>query len=222
MKTNYEGHDQLYVDYRAGGKPGWDTQEDVQQLVAYLASLFEGPLIPRSGRVIDLGCGAGNYSVWLAQRGYQVDGIDIAPTAIDWAKERALAEGVDVDFQVGSVLTLDGFADERFDVALDWHCFHCVIGDDRERFLESVHRVLKPGGVFVSHTMCGDRLPSDERFDFDSVTRTVIYSGIHIRYMGWPEDVLAEIRRVGLDVLYSKIETDHESDMLLTIATKPG
>ena len=48
------------------------------------------------GRAIDLGCGAARNAIFLAQRGFDVDGVDYSRKAIDWAAERVEAAGVAV------------------------------------------------------------------------------------------------------------------------------
>ena len=47
----------------------------------------------KPGRALDLGCGSGVFSVWLAKQGYEVTGLDVIPRAIEMSKERAVAEG---------------------------------------------------------------------------------------------------------------------------------
>ncbi|MDA4088060.1 SAM-dependent methyltransferase [Mycolicibacterium hassiacum DSM 44199] len=62
------------------------------ELPAVLA-LFESEF-PHSGKGLDLACGSGEFSVWLARRGVDVVGVDISPTAIAQARELAAASGV--------------------------------------------------------------------------------------------------------------------------------
>ena len=61
---------------------------------------------PPYGRTLDLGCGTGFWSVRLAQRGWEVTGVDIVPKAVRAARERARAAGVEVLFVEGSVTAL--------------------------------------------------------------------------------------------------------------------
>jgi len=42
--------------------------------------------VSRGGRLLEMGCGAGNLTVWLAGQGFEVCGVDISPTAISWAE----------------------------------------------------------------------------------------------------------------------------------------
>jgi len=62
-----------------------------------------GDLTPR--RVLDLACGQGRNSVWLATKGHQVTGIDLSDVAIAQATQLAANVGVDVDFRVGDVVS---------------------------------------------------------------------------------------------------------------------
>lgn len=100
-------------------------------------------------RMLEIGCGAGNFSVMLAQHGYTVTGVDISPTAVDWAKERARSTNTVVVFRVDNVLTLSTCGDAMFDVVVDGHCLHCIIGDDRARCLESVAGYSSPGACLL-------------------------------------------------------------------------
>ncbi|MGF1495613.1 MAG: class I SAM-dependent methyltransferase [Elainellaceae cyanobacterium] len=60
-------------------------------------------------QILDLGCGTGDLAIWLFQQGYDAYGIDIAPSAIAWANEQALAQNTQVQFTVGSVLDLSPY-----------------------------------------------------------------------------------------------------------------
>lgn len=61
---------------------------------------------PPYGRALDLGCGSGFWSVHLAQRGWEVTGVDIVPKAVCTARKRARGAGVEVRFVEGSVAAL--------------------------------------------------------------------------------------------------------------------
>jgi SAM-dependent methyltransferase len=61
---------------------------------------------PPFGRTLDLGCGTGFWSVHLAQRGWEVTGVDIVPKALRSARQRARGAGVDARFIEGSIVAL--------------------------------------------------------------------------------------------------------------------
>ena len=98
-------------------------------------------------RVLDLGCGPGFISVWLAEAVApgELYGIDMETSQIDMAREFALEKGCDnATFRVADIADLP-FEDDFFDVA----SFHDVLAfvPDTSAALAEVKRVLKPGGV---------------------------------------------------------------------------
>lgn len=99
------------------------------------------------GRALDLGCGSGVFSVWLAKKGYEVTGLDFIPRAIAMAKARSEAEGVQVNLVNANLLTWT--APGHFDLIVDSGCLHSLIGGDLRRYKEQLLRWLVPGGDYV-------------------------------------------------------------------------
>jgi len=99
------------------------------------------------GRALDLGCGQGVYAVHLARRGYDVVGIDFVPEAIEAARERAVAAGVEIELHVGDVL--DHEPAEPYDVVLDSGCLHHVPRDRVDDYRRRLDGWLAPGGDYV-------------------------------------------------------------------------
>ncbi len=214
MRTSYEGHDLAYQRKRAAGEVGWASEQDYVEHFAVLDRMLARP---RVGAVLELGCGAGNVSLWLAREGFDVTGVDIAPTAIAWAHERAAGAA---RFVVGSVLDLAAFPDAAFDLIVDGHCLHCIIGADRARCLASAWRVLRPGGRLCVRTMCGDPCES-LRGQFDPETRCLVRDDIATRYLGPPEAIADEVRAAGFEITRSEIEAaGADQPMLLLLAVK--
>ena len=130
MKTDYAAHERLYRRHRDKGFAGWsEADSNYAQWQADCEAILSRGNAPSTGRLLDLGCGAGNMTVWFARRGYEAYGIDIAPTAIDWARERSEAQGIPARFDVGDAVRLGGYEDAFFDFVFDGHCLHCIIGD---------------------------------------------------------------------------------------------
>ena len=86
--------------YRDGNLP-WDTGRPSSELQRVISQHAIQPC-----RALDLGCGTGTNCVWLAQQGFDVTGIDVAPLAIERAEERARAAGVNVQFVAADILNL--------------------------------------------------------------------------------------------------------------------
>jgi SAM-dependent methyltransferase len=101
-------------------------------------------------KAIDLGCGAGNYAIYLAGRGFQVTGVDLSPTAIRIAKKNAEAKGAKCDFIVADVIEEPYKLDQSWDFAYDWGLLHHTFPEHRPRYVENVHRILNPKGKYLS------------------------------------------------------------------------
>lgn len=202
MKTNYEGHDKVYKQRLAAGARGWDVSDNGYEIhQSKLNKVLEIGIAPQSGKLLELGCGAGNIGLWFAELGYSVSGIDISPTAVALANKRAIDAKLDASFSVGSVLELLEYPDNSFDFVYDSHLLHCIIGKDRQKLFESVIRVLKPGGYFLVDTMCYSELThSFEGFDLETKC-TIWPDGTATRYIGEEADILEELRSAGFKIL---------------------
>lgn len=103
----------------------------------------------------ELGCGAGPNLVWLAEKGIQVSGVDIAPTALELAKRNLESHGLGdrigklVEGSVGEV----DLPDESLDGAIESCVFQHLPREQREQAFREVDRIVKPGGVFVGHML---------------------------------------------------------------------
>jgi SAM-dependent methyltransferase len=101
-------------------------------------------------KTIDLGCGAGNYAIYLASKGFDVTGIDISQAAIKIARENAKKKGTKWNFLVADVLGDLDEVRETFDFAYDWELLHHIFPDKRKKYVQNVHKILNPGGKYLS------------------------------------------------------------------------
>lgn len=140
--------DQWDAVYRDDGKPPWEIEAPQPAFVALAES---GAL---RSPVLDVGCGTGENALMLAERGLEVLGVDLAPSAIERARAKAHERGLTAGFEVGDALALDQtVGDRRFATAIDSGCFHVFATDDEvARYVASLHEVLEPGAVL--HLMC--------------------------------------------------------------------
>jgi SAM-dependent methyltransferase len=101
-------------------------------------------------KTIDLGCGTGNYAIYLGSIGFDVTGIDISPIAIKIAKENAKKKGVRCNFLVANVLGNLNEVKDTYDFAYDWELLHHIFPDKRRIYVENVYRILNPEGKYLS------------------------------------------------------------------------
>jgi SAM-dependent methyltransferase len=123
----------------------WNMERPPELLVELVVS---GWVLP--GDAVDLGCGAGNYAVWLAAHGFEVTGFDISPEALALAQKLAEKLGVSCRFLACDLTAEVEGLDDCFDFALGWEVLHHVFPEDRERYVSNVHRILRPGGRYLS------------------------------------------------------------------------
>jgi SAM-dependent methyltransferase len=101
-------------------------------------------------KAIDIGCGTGDNSIWLAQNGFQVTGTDTSDIALDKAKEKASKAKVECDFMLADFLN-DQIEGAPFGFAFDRGCFHSFnSGDDRKRFAQNVAAHLEEAGLWLT------------------------------------------------------------------------
>jgi len=124
--------------YRSGDLP-WDTGRPSSELQRVVGQHAIGPC-----RALDIGCGTGSNSVWLAQQGFEVTGLDLAPLAIERAEERARAAGVEASFLAADVLRLPDLAGP-FAFFFDRGCFHAVRRGAPRQYAPAVSQRLAAG-----------------------------------------------------------------------------
>ncbi|MEM7156794.1 MAG: class I SAM-dependent methyltransferase [Myxococcota bacterium] len=104
--------------------------------------------------VLDVGCGTGSLALRLAPSAREVHGLDVSSEMLRIATDKAQADGVDnVHFHCGLLdESFSAFEDESLDGICAYSILHLV--PDRTAALAQIHRLLKPGGFFVSSTVC--------------------------------------------------------------------
>lgn len=134
----------------------WDVELPPPEVVELV------DLLP-AGRALDLGCGFGRTCRYLAQHGWQSDGVDFVEQAVLTARERANAAGVAdrTTFHVASVAALD-FLQPFYDLAVDVGCFHAQAAPVRMQYAKHVARLLRPGGLFLLFAHLREESAGDE------------------------------------------------------------
>jgi tocopherol O-methyltransferase len=175
----------IHDGYYATGR---ESREEAQEnLVKYLAGLAG---IRRGESVLDVGCGIGGSSFWLARNlGASTVGITISPVQVNMARKTARERGDDCTF-----LLMDA-EDMHFDTQFDviWVLAAATHLRDQLKFIEAANRFLKPNGRFVIFDwMLGDD-SSDVSHDrlIDAVRRGMLLASLHSlpEYMLWFTDL---------------------------------
>ena len=124
--------------------PNWDIGRPQRAFVQLLdAGLVRSP-------VLDVGCGTGELSLFLARHGHDVLGIDLSAKAIQQAKEKAGWRRIDADFLVWDALELSRFKTAKlsFRTVVDSAMLHILADWERDRFIDGLGDVLVSGGLY--------------------------------------------------------------------------
>lgn len=132
------------MEYEQKGIPS-SFRETPTRIVKLFVEKYNG-----SGNALDIGCGKGRNSIFLAQNGYSVYAIDFLPSATREVKQKAKTLNLNIQTICQSVTEPFPFPDNYFDLIIDIFCYkHQVNGKDRKKYRKEVERVLKPTGFFV-------------------------------------------------------------------------
>ncbi len=114
----------------------------IDRSVDWIVSRFD---IAKGTKVADFGCGPGLYTTRLARRGAEVTGIDFSARSIDFARQAAGREKLEIQYVQQNYL--DFVTETRFDLVLMIMCDFCALSpDQRSRLLTTFHTILRPGG----------------------------------------------------------------------------
>ena len=134
-------HTLFRVFYALGFTP-WDGHP----LSTTLRELVEGADALPPGAALDVGCGTGDASIYLAQHGWQVTGVDFTPKALDKARSKARAADATVNFLHADVTHLrQAGINGPFQLIVDNGCFHGMSEGDRDLYVHEISAAAAPG-----------------------------------------------------------------------------
>ena len=107
----------------------------------------------KPGLVFDLGCGTGRALIGLARRGFPGVAVDLSSHMLGIVAEKARRENLDIQGIQANLVDLDCIADHSADYVI---CLFSTLGmirgrEYRQRVLQHIRRILKPGGLYVMH-----------------------------------------------------------------------
>lgn len=140
----------------ASGQLPWDTGQPEPLLVEFVTS---GGVTP--ARTLEIGSGTGTNAIWLAERGFDVLGVDISPLAVEKAQAKLAGRPLNCRFATLDFLAAPPPAGP-FEFIFDRGCFHVFDEPgDRQRFAAQVSAALAPGGLWLSFVGSTEGPPRD-------------------------------------------------------------
>ena len=162
----------------------------------YVATLVE------PGRtLVDLGCGNGRDSLYFAQQGLQVVGIDLSPTAIELLRAQ---QAPNAQFLCGDFITNPAHTPGRYDYAYSRFTIHAINPKQETMLLQSMYRALKPGGKLLIEV----RSVHDPLYGKGQpVERNAFFYDNHYRRFIVLEELVQSLEQCGYRVEYAKEQT---------------
>jgi SAM-dependent methyltransferase len=133
------------VMYRVGFTP-WDGHK----LARLLTKLVEGADALPCGSALDVGCGTGDSSIYLAKHGWNVTAVDFVKLAIERARAKTAAAGVTVRYIRGDVTQLGSLGvGSGFQLAVDNGCLHGLDDPQRDAYVRELTAAVAPSGRLI-------------------------------------------------------------------------
>ena len=123
-----------------------------------LEELINSGVIPKNSRILEVGCGEGYQSIYLAQQGNTVVGIDSSKNAIKYAKDnvKKIKKTLDLEFKLKTCKDLEKL-NEKFDFIFDWRMLHEITDEqDRVDYFKCINNLLTDKGKYISVAFSGD------------------------------------------------------------------
>ncbi|MCJ8010797.1 class I SAM-dependent methyltransferase [Paenibacillus sp. KQZ6P-2] len=214
-----------------------------EQVSHYSDELLLGPttaekylldLLDREGTVLDIGCGGGRISVYLANQGYHVTGLDVSRELLSVAREYSERNNQNIHFVQTEGTSLP-FPDDEFDVLIAFKIL-CYIPtrELRSEAFKEYFRVLKPGGtcIITQHIVPEEYIEEakDEYFQsHPAATFEIIEEGDNFPlgsgYVHWftHSDLLSEVNSTDfvLDIFESDVNYGDTGHLRLIMLRKP-
>lgn len=142
MVTESNTWETIYEEGRHINKYPWDI------VVSFVYRNYPRNKQRNEVKIFEIGCGTGNNLWFAAREGFRVAGVDISPTAISYARNRFIQEGLEADLKVGRFSELQ-FDDNSFDIVLDRGAITCCSLVEATKAISEINRVLLPGGKLL-------------------------------------------------------------------------
>jgi len=165
-------------------------------------------------RLLEFGCGTGSTALIHAPLVKEILAIDVSANMLAIAQEKADAQGIqNVQFKVQTIEDFDSH-EGQFDAVLGMSILHLL--GNKEAAIEKVFHLLKPGGLFISSTVCADKMIAPLRW----AIRLGYAVGLLPHFKGFSKENLeASMVQAGFDLDY--VWRPGENKAVFIVAKKP-
>lgn len=189
----------------------WEDSQPTKEIV----DNFKKGIIKEGDRLLDIGCGFGRNSNWLASKGVVVSAININNNEIDEAMSRAVKLGVYVNYFWANAINLP-FTNNDFEIVIDAGCSHLLPDKNAQQQAErEVSRILKPGryliyfGFSKKHPAYKNKVESLMFRDLDDIKKTYgqDFEILKVEEVSWKtriEEKAKYSEHIGLNILMRK------------------
>lgn len=181
---------------------------DLAMLEAFVAAVDEATVDGAPRRILDAGCGAGRITRWLADRGVEVEGVDLSPGMV----EQARLAHPDLTFGVGSLLDLP-CEDEAFGGVLLWYSTIHLSDAELERALGEAVRVASPTAYLLIGSQSGEG-----EVDLHDVYARFGHDVALTRTRRTADALAAALDRAGADEIARLVRRDERGDEAMVLA----
>ncbi|MBC8505479.1 MAG: class I SAM-dependent methyltransferase [Anaerolineales bacterium] len=150
--------------------------------------------------ILDLGCGTGGHTVLLAQRGYQLSGVDLSESMLSIARSKAKELSLTIDYHLQDMRQLH--LEQTFDAAVSMFAVmgYQTSNYDLEQAIQGVRQHLSPGGLFIFDGWFGPAVLSERPVERTKIIETD--AGRIIRHARPELDVVNHVVKVFYNVLH--------------------
>ena len=114
-----------------------------------MVEIIKNKIVTPPCKVLDIGCGTGNYSIYLAQKRFEVTGIDFSENALKIARKRAKKTGLKIKFIKADVTKLKDTLTAKFDFILDYSILHHIPDYKTRSYARQFSKLLNQKGKLL-------------------------------------------------------------------------
>lgn len=202
MRYYCREHIRGYQQVKAEGKTAWAEIHGHTGFENFASREFLKKALPLlhfsvlHPMVLEYGCGTGPSACFLAERGFQVDGIDLIPLAIEMAKELTEERNLPINYEIQDICELP-HEGKLYDMIVDSYCLQGIVTDeDRQKVFAAVRARLKAEGYYLISSAIFD----ESRYRPDDIIPDA-RSGIV--YNGYGESMIIDMQS---SIVYVRLE----------------